>query len=229
MSVCAKLRFVVFYGFNNRELGPKNQLLRFQNRVTIQIVIWNRMYRLPFLHFANFSPFSSHTLLQAIVSIQRYSYRASHIGFKSVASIEVTLAALLLFQVISCSISFTTWKIVIWKCSFTFIWWLVRFSVVSMRRQLWHDDCNIKHYLYVYFILILHKFIEKWLRKKLFCEMVCTSLYGRVSIACAIHNISLIITKYNKYTSTFFLFYNISYRNGGDIIENVFENVLWNV
>jgi len=33
-SVCVKLRFV-FYGFNNRELGPKHQLLRFQNRVTI--------------------------------------------------------------------------------------------------------------------------------------------------------------------------------------------------
>ena len=81
-----------FYGFNNREPDPKNQLLRFQNLVTIQIVIWNRTYGLPFLHFANFSPFSSHTLLQAIVSIQRYSYRASHIGFKSVASIEVTLA-----------------------------------------------------------------------------------------------------------------------------------------
>ena len=29
---------------SNREPGPKNQLLRFQNRVTIQIVIWNRIY-----------------------------------------------------------------------------------------------------------------------------------------------------------------------------------------
>ena len=56
--------------------------------------------------------------------------------------------------------------------------------------------------------------------------MVCTCLYGRVSIACAIHKISWIVTKYNQYTSTFFLFYNISYRNGGDIMENDFENVL---
>jgi len=37
-SVCAKLRFV-FYGFNNCEPDPKNQLLRFQNYITIQIVI----------------------------------------------------------------------------------------------------------------------------------------------------------------------------------------------
>jgi len=32
-----KVTIVVFYGFNNREPGPKYKLLRFQNRVTIQI------------------------------------------------------------------------------------------------------------------------------------------------------------------------------------------------
>ena len=55
--------------------------------------------------------------------------------------------------------------------------------------------------------------------------MVFTILYGRVSIACDIHNISWIITIYKKYTSIFFLFYNILYRIGGDIIENVTEIV----
>ena len=40
-----------------------------------------------------------------------------------------------------------------------------------------------------------------------------------------------VVKWYNKYTSTFFLFYNISYRNGRDviIIENVDENVDENV
>ena len=73
--------------------GSKTSIVtKFQNHVTIQIVIWNRMYGLPFLHFANFSPYSSHTLLLTIVSIQWYRYRDSHIGFKSVVSIEVMLA-----------------------------------------------------------------------------------------------------------------------------------------
>ena len=87
-----KVTICCFLRFQKSWTESKNQLLRFQNRVTIQIVIWNRMYCLSFLHFANFSPFSSHTLPQTIVSIQRYRYRAFHIRFKRVASLEVTLA-----------------------------------------------------------------------------------------------------------------------------------------
>ena len=71
-----------------------------------------------------------------------------------------------------------------------------------MSRQLWPDDHIIKYYLYFNLILMLHKFIQKCLRKELICEMVCTSLFGRVYIACAIWC-----------------------GNDGDIIENIDENV----
>ena len=83
------MRFVVF---TVSTIVNRVQKINCYDFKTVSPYKWNRIYGLPFLHFANFSPFSSHNLLQAIVSIQRYSYRAFHIGFKSVASIEVTLA-----------------------------------------------------------------------------------------------------------------------------------------
>ena len=99
------------------------------------------------------------------------------------------------------------------------IWWLVRLSVVNMRRQLWPDDHNIKYYLYYNFLFILHKFIHNFLRKKLLCDLVYSSLYGRVPIACAFQTISWYIIKYITQTSRIFLFHFIWYGNGGDIVK----------
>ena len=76
-----------------------------------------------YVRFVNFSPFSSHTLLQTI-SIQRYRYGAFHIRFKSVASIEVTLAlkATLVCETLELCVIFTYFMQIMYDIIICFVY-----------------------------------------------------------------------------------------------------------